>query len=475
MDMNIFHNSIFNCLFIFLPLFYAVYLLISRVKLNYVPKKILNNGFSIISFFTVIFFGTQQFLFSNSSEAIKEKFTFFSSERFSLDFGFMLDSNNIKLLLYASITYLLLGIFSSIYFKKKKQFIFTKQRFYSFISFLAFNTYAFLTSLNLFQCYFFWVLNGILIFVFSYFDIFKNPTNYNITRFQRITLIGDFSFLCAILILFKYALLSQDHISSLSLNFDELNLLVSYMYGISNLWEFHLMIICFTITILSRFFIFPLNCYYSFLANSSNIFYLSICTCANSIFSALIFFKFVPLFKLTENYAMYLENYIIVCAIISAFLIFFEKNIKIIFGHILAIINSIFILTYFKINESLSFYIYCAANLIILLILMILFMKDKVSLERSFINKQKGFLIEKLHIFIFENLPIKISKFFNLLDEKIVQNISLIFIHIFNYLMTLFVFKTAKGHLFKNIKNILIIIALFTLFAIFIALFGRLN
>ena len=199
MDMNIFNNSILSCLSIFLPLFFATYLLISRIRLSFIPKKILNYGFSLINLLPLTFFSFQQYLLAKTNNPIG-KIELFSIERLSLDFGFLIDENNIALLLYSAITYFFVGIFSIIYFKKKKQFIFTKQRFYAFLSFLAFNTYAFLASLNLFQCFFFWILNGILIFVFSYFDIFKNPTNYNITRFQRITLIGDFSLLCTILI-----------------------------------------------------------------------------------------------------------------------------------------------------------------------------------------------------------------------------------------------------------------------------------
>ena len=111
----------------------------------------------------------------------------------------------------------------------------------------------------------FWIAQGFLIYIFSYFDIFKKPTNFNITRFARISLIGEFAYLLAVLVLLKYAVLSEGCIKSLSLEFTELNALISYAYGISEPIEFNICAVAFLIAIMSKLFIFPLNCYYSFL------------------------------------------------------------------------------------------------------------------------------------------------------------------------------------------------------------------
>ena len=232
------------------------------------------------------------------------------------------------------------------YFDKKKQFLFTKQRFYIFLSLLASNTYLFFASSNLFQLLLFWILEGIVIFIFSYFDIFKNSANFNITRFQKIFLIGDFAFLLGALILFRYAVLQEGYISSSSLDFDELNVLISYTYGISDSIELKLGVLGFSVAFLTRLFIFPFSCCAAFFANSSNIFFLSSVGVTYSLSGLFLFAKIFPLIELFDNFPNYLIGLFIISVLSSLIFLLFEKNIKIIFGYLISILNSIFIPTY---------------------------------------------------------------------------------------------------------------------------------
>ena len=103
---------------------------------------------------------------------------------------------------------------------------------------------------------------------------------------------------------------------------------------------------------------------------------------------------------------------------------------------------------------------------------MILFFKDKTNFKRRIINKQLGFILEKSYIVAFEVMPSKISKLFEIIDEKIIQNAFVPFIKLFDYLCKIFVKKTSKKNIVKSIRSILIIFAIIALVAIFIALFG---
>ncbi len=457
---------------IFAPLIFAAYLLISRIRLAFVNKNILNYGLIAINLTSLTCFTTQKALFLNKYNPINLNFTFFSFDKIMLDYGITINPQNITYLLFICFIYTILSLYFKFYFDKKKQFLFTKQRFYIYLSVLIFNTYMFICSPNLFQNFIFFTLEGIIIFTFSYFDIFKSSANYNITRFQRINFIGDFSLLISILILFRYAILSEGYINSPTLNFNELNILISYTYGISSSVEFELTAICFCLTFISRLFLFPLNCYNSFLANSSNIFYLTTIT-TNSIFGLFIFLKSTAFFDLIDNSKEYLIIYCILSAIISTILMLFEKNFKIIFGQIISIVNSIFITTFLIYEKQMLIYIYLTVNFIILFILMFLFMKDKSSLNSALIPKYKNFILERGHIFFFEKLPQKFFTIFNFIDQKIIQNLFIIPIKLINITTTLFVIKTKQKESKKYIKNILIIFALFAILAIFTALFGR--
>lgn len=469
MDISIFNALVLGA--IFFPLFFAIYLFIAKLRLSYVNKWVLNCLSSIINLFSFVVFSLIYFL-NLSPELSKYSFKIFSIQKFSLEFGLTINENNILYLALASFLCFIVSFYSKIYFDKKKQFIFTKQRFFAFLSFLTFFNYLFIASLNLIQGIIVLILQSVLILVFSYFDIFKNPTNYNITRFHRISHIGNISLFITSLILLKYSILSQGYINSTSINYEDFNVLVSYMYGISSSFEFKLTILCFIIGIISRLMLFPLSCYYSFFANSSNILYLSIIALANNLVGMFLYAKALPLLDFTPNFISYFKIFIIFGIIASLLQLLFEKNIKIIFGYLISIINSIFVILFLYFEHDIILYSYFATFIFFNLGLMMLFIYDKTSFKKSLINKNAGFILEKSHIVIFETMLLKLSKIIEFIDEKILQNISLVFIKLFDYLTIIFAIKTEKNKTLKNAKNILIIFALVTLFAIFVALFG---
>lgn len=469
MDISIFGNL--SLIAVFIPLIFGLYLFISRLKKSFVSKKVLNWGNSIINLISLMIF-TISYFFVPNGEILNYSFNFFSTGKFSFSLGFLIEETNLIFLIVASLVCFLLSIYSNIYFAKKKQFIFTKQRFYIFLSILSSLTYIFISSINLLQGIIILILQSVAILIFSYFDIFKNPTNYNITRFHRITHIGNFALLSAALILFKYAILSEGYISSNSLNYNELNLLVSYMYGISSSFEFKFMTIAFIVAIFSRLAIFPFNCYYSFFANSSNILYLNVISVANNIIGLFLFLKVLPLLKMLSNYILSFEIILCIGIIFSLIQILFERNIKIIFGYLVGAINSVFVILFLNFDCNLILISYFGTNLALLLLLMLLFFIDKTNFKKRLINKQLGFIFEKLHIVIFEKIPYKVSDLFEIIDEKIIQELLSPVIKLFNFISSFFVQKTMKTNLIKCARNILIIFILITLFAIFIALFG---
>lgn len=469
MDISIFGNL--GLIAIFIPLIFGLYLLFLRMNKTYVPKKVLNWGASVANLISLMVFSFSYF-FIPDGEILNKSFSFFSIEKFSLELGFLIDGTNLIFLVFASLLSFLVALYSGVYFTKKKQFIFTKQRFYAFLSILSSFVYLFLASINLLQGMIILILQSIAILVFSYFDIFKNPTNYNITRFHRIAHIGNFSLLVGALVLFKYAILSQGYISSNSLNYDEFNLLVSYMYGISSSFEFKFMVFAFLLAIYSRLAIFPLSCYYSFFANSSNILYLSVISIANNLVGLFLFLKILPLIKMLDAYILAFEIFLVFGIVASIFQILFERNIKIIVGYLTSALNAGFIILFLNFDINLIIPIYFGINLLFLSILMILFFVDKVNFKKRLINKQLGFILEKMHIVFFEKMPQRLSSLLEILDEKIIQNILCFIIKMFDIFASIFVQKITKANGIKSTRNILIIFAIIALFAIFIALFG---
>ncbi len=471
--MDIFN---FICILtLFLPLILGVYLIYSRLALVSVDKRILNYGnflVNLLCFLSSGLFLASAFLNDNSVYISK---MFFSLNEINITSGILLDKTNIQFLVYSALTYTIVSLFANLYFKKKKQFLFTKQRYYIFLSLIAFNTYLFIISSNLFQSLILWIIQGLIIFIFSYFDLFKSTVNFNIARFTRISMLGDFAFLLGAFLLFKYAFISEGYIESVSLDFNSLNILISYMYGIAEKIEFYISLACFIVAFMSKLFIFPLSCYYSFFANSSNIFYASIITASNSILGLLLFSKLSPYFEFLNVSFHKFAIFFAICSIISALFIIFEKNIKIIFGYIVSAINSIFIALCFVFNNELMFYAYYILNIFILFVIMILFYKDKNNIKSALINKKTGFLLERTHICVFETIPSKIFDLFNFIDEKLFQNIVPVFVKLLSLLSMIFVIKAGKQSKYTRIKSIFIIFALFAIIAIFIAFFGRYN
>lgn len=452
------------------PLVFGVYLLYSRLTLTYINRKVLNYGNLYINLISLILFSVSYFFIINSNIEFEYNLGNIFLNDLELNFGFLINKTNILFALIASLNFTLISLYSKFYFDKKKQFIFTKQRFYAFLSLLAFNTYIFLLSSNLFQLFVFWILQGIIIFIFSYFDIFKSSVNFNITRFNRITLIGNFALLLSIFILFKYSINQDFEQTSLSiLNYQKLvNNMMSLSVGDI---ELKICTICLILASASRLIIFPFNCYYSFFANSSNIFYLCTSCTINSIFGLYVFLLAKTNISMLE-YTKPLIIFFVVSSAISLILTIFEKNIKIIFGYFISAINGFCLAGILDYSKDISIITYFVCNLFILFALMFLFYNDEINIKPRFFTKQKGFIVEKTHIYVFEKLPDKLFKLLNIIDEIIVQNFILFFVNLFNFIVTLFVIKTRRKSKFIRIRNILLIFALMIIIAIFFALFG---
>lgn len=469
MDISIFGKL--SAFAIFLPLFFGLYLFISRLNLDFVNKKILNNGLSFVNLFALFAFLISYFLTPNK-EILNTNFSFISLNEICLNLGLLINDDNILFLIFSSFILTIISFYIKKYFNKKRRFIFTKQRFFAYYSLLSFFIYSFFASPNLFQSVIVLILESVLVLIFSYIDIFKNSANHNSIRFHRITYVGNIALLIAGLILFRYAIFSADFVKSATLNYCELESIINYAYGVSSNFEFGLISVCFLIAIISRLTIFPLNCYYSFFANSSNIFYLSVSTIANSLIGIFIFLKAMPIFEMYSDYILYFEIFLGIGILFSFIQLLFEQNIKIIFGYLISIINSIFIALFLNFDCEIILYSFFATSFVLTLILMSLFYKDRINTPKRLINKQFGFVLEKMQIVLFETLPEKTSNVFEILYDNILQNIIPFVVKIFNFTVSIFVIKTMRA---KLIRNILIIFALIALFAIYIVLFGGLG
>ena len=112
-------------------------------------------------------------------------------------------------------------------------------------------------------------------------------------------------------------------------------------------------------------------------------------------------------------------------------------------------------------------------NIIILFIACNLLYQDKTTINKHYFIKQKGFILEKIHIFIFEKIPSLLSKLLDFTNNKIIKNFTQFILKLFDYTLSLFVLKNLKKDSLKTLRNIFIIIALTVLLTIFIALFGE--
>ncbi len=325
-------------------------------------------------------------------------------------------------------------------------------------------TYLFILSENLVLAAIFWILSGIIIYVFSYFDIFKINSDYNPNRFYSVFLTGDFSLLLAVFIFVKYALISDNF--SYFINFSEISSLTGYIIGNSD-FEYLLLPLCLIIALFSRAFILPFSCIFSFLSNASNLLYTVIYTTMTPLYSLILFLKL----DLFSNVGYQFKIYVIISLAVSIFSLLFEKHFKIIMGHLLSIVNCVCILTYFYNKYAFLFVVLIYIG--ILLALFGIFLQDKLSFKRRVINIKKGFLIEKIYIFVFEILPFKIANLVYFIDKEIFGNIIKFLIYIFNVLSYRYMLFIQKKDVVSVIKGIIITFTIFALLAIFIALFGN--
>ena len=462
-------NIICFCLS-FLPLVFGIYLLVSRFTLSCVNKKTLNYGICVINSLLFLFCSVLSVLIFKNNMAFEYELIDFNLNGTVYNLGFLISKDNLLFILISSFFLVLVSLYSKKYFDKKKHFYFTKQRYYCFLAIFSFLIYALLFSSNFLQMLFFGLLEGALIFIFSYFDVFKNSVNFNITRFLRIGLIGDFALICAILILYKYSMFLYEDSSYLSV--DSINNTIYEMITNFNGFEVKLCFLLFLIAICAKLFIFPFNCYLSFLANSSDIFYICASNLSNFAFGGYLFFLMYPAFA---EYSLnnYLILFFILSGIISIFLTIFEKNIKIIFGYLISGVNAFFSAGSLFFGRKIGLLIYVLAGFIITVIFMKIAYVGKINFKPVFFTKKTGFMIERAHIFVFEKMPQIIFKIFDFIDKYIVQNCILIFVKIIDKFANLFVLKIKTRSRINYIRAILLMLAFILLIAIFIALFGN--
>lgn len=429
-------NNIIFLSVLFIPFVFSLGLIFKRLTLSPLNKNVLDFGLSVCTIISLITCSIKQFISP--------------------------DDNTIFLLV-ANFIFFMICVLSYVFFKLKKQFIFTKLRYYIFLSLYMCTTYLFVLSNNLVLSTLFWILSGIVLYVFSYFDIFKVNADYNPNRFYSIIIAGDFCLLLSTYIFVKYAIISNNF--SYFINFDEINSLTGYIIGNSS-FEYLLLPLCIIIALFSRAFIFPFSCFFSFLSNASNLFYAVVYSTMTPLYSLILFLKL----DLFSDVGYQFKIYIAFSLLFSLISLLFEKHFKIILGHLLSIINCICILTYFY-NE----YAFLCAVLIYTGLILALFgviLQDKLSFKRRIIDIKKGFLIERIHIFVFEKLPLKIANLIHFIDKRVFGNIIKLIIFIFNILSYRYMRFIQKKDAISLIKGIIATFTLFALLSIFIALFG---
>jgi len=462
MDMN----NLLIVIAIFLPLIFACYLLVKKINLSLVNKKILKYGLLILNLFSFIVFLIKKLFFKDFLLTLN----IFRFENVKLETGININNINIDFLLFAAFLFLLISVYSYLFFKKKKQFVLTKQRYNILFSLFIFLTYGFIVSIDLIQSLVFYILSGILIFIFAYCDIFKNNADYNITRFYKILCIGDIAFLSGILLVFKNVLNSG---YNAVLNYNALNLACDTLLNSGSYFELNILILCFVAALITRLFTVPCNCFYSFSMNSSNLLYVILMSAVTPIFAYLMFFNVLSCIQLDLNFKFIFEMYLLFSLIVSLILILFEKSFKIIFGHLTSCISALFIFLYLKSEAYNVIYLYFFVCIILFSLISYLLINDKTSFKKRIINVKKGFLIERFYIYMFEKLPLKLSNIFVILNKIITENIFYGLVVFFKLISYYFILKTKKASIKILIKDILIIFVLCILLVIFIALFGN--
>lgn len=431
-------NSPVFLVVLFLPLIFSLCLIYKKITTSFINKNVLSCG----AIFTV--------LLSFIAAATKNITEF---------------SNTNAILTYTSFVFLNLSILSHLYFKFKKQYMFTNIRYYIFFLLFVGSTYLFILSTNLISSAIIWVLSGLLIYIFSYFDIFKTGADYNTNRYYSIILIGDFCFVLCIFVLAKYAIVLNS--GSYIINFDNIKPILKYM-SINAPEELTLLSVCTIISLFSRAFIFPFSCFWSFLLNASNIFYTTIFPILTPSYSLILFFK-LDIFK---NIPIVLKFYFIAAILFILVSLLIEKHFKIIFGHILSLINISFILLYFC-SKNLAFLLFILLYLITFYLSTVLLLKDKTSFKRRIVNVEKGFIQERFMIWLFECIPARIALLIEAIDKIIFRNLYKIIYAIINYISYCYVRFSQRKDAIHIVKGIVIIFTFFLLIAIFATLFGN--
>ncbi len=467
--MDIFNIISINI--VFLPLIFGLFLLFCRIRLVLVNKKLLDYGLFVINLLNFVLCSILAIFVYFKKLTLDFGYKISDFLNIELIYGINVDKRNIFILFFAALFYFLISCYLVRFFKTKKQFLFTKQRYYILLSFLIFVTYSFICSNNLLLSMIFGAVGTFILFVFAYFDIFKTGANYNIIRFLRLNFISDFCFFAAFLVFFRYAVFLKNSIQTTAINYSDLNLfLLNLMPKTNSPFEYKIAIISILIAVFTRLSIFPFNCYYSFLANSSRAFYLPVIICANNFIGVMLYLNIIQVFNFFPkiNFAIYV--FAILSVLYSAISLLFEKNIKIVFGYLISILNSLFIVGILFFEKTIYVYFCCLS--ILLVILFKLFSMDKVNFKRRLINKNKGFYLEKLHIIFFETFPIKIANLFLFLNKNVLGLIFKMLYKILNLLVGILAIRHIKASRFNIIRNIFLVFALFIILTIIIILFG---
>lgn len=462
-----------NIFAVFFPFIYGVYLLVFKISLTNINKKILNNSLIFINLFSLIVFSYGLYLAYNGSLELNLTLPFIKTENFLFNFEFAINKSNIVFLFYSSLIAFIFSIYLKLYFKKFKQYIFTKQTYLNIFAFSISVLYFFISSRDILSALIFWISLSILTYLSSIFDLNKNSANINCSRFSKIALTGNFAFLTGVLLLLKYSFL-QDGIFK-NLTFNDSAQIINTIHQISSVFDLRAIILLLSLAFLTRFYIFPFASYISFLSNSSNLVYLNVIHFVNFISGIFLFKNIIPLFigSLCYNFCV-----LILCAITiitSLIFILFEKNIKIICGYLLASLNALFLSFYIYFQNNIVVYICLLINLTIFVVLAFVFYQNKSEFSQRLIKKRKGFLLEKIYILVYDKFPLLISKIFDFINKKIIQNTVALSISLFNFIITCLFLKTQKIKSSSIIKNILLIFALISVVAILIALFGGNN
>ena len=87
------------------------------------------------------------------------------------------------------------------------------------------------------------------------------------------------------------------------------------------------------------------------------------------------------------------------------------------------------------------------------------------------LNKNKGFYLERAHIFIFEVLPAKISNTIVTANKYVLKFLFRPFLYVANLVINAFAIKYLKDSKIKMLRNVFFVFGIFIVFIIIIILF----